>query len=66
MVVGVVVVAIVVIVVVVVLDNAGFQISNSFFIGYAYDHSVTKLQKYNDGSHEIILKFNLNDKSSSF
>lgn len=42
---------------------AGFQISNSFFIGYAYDHSVTKLQKYNDGSHEIILKFNLNDKS---
>ena len=42
---------------------AGFQISNSIFIGYAYDHSVTKLQKYNDGSHEIILKFNLNDIS---
>ncbi|MFD2890549.1 type IX secretion system membrane protein PorP/SprF [Flavobacterium chuncheonense] len=42
---------------------AGFQISKSLFIGYAYDHSVTKLQKYNDGSHEIILKFNLNDKT---
>lgn len=42
---------------------AGFQISNSIFIGYAYDHSITKLQKYNDGSHEIILKFNLNDVS---
>lgn len=41
----------------------GFQISESLFIGYAYDRSVTKLQKYNDGSHEIILKFNLNDKA---
>lgn len=42
---------------------AGFQITNSIFVGYAYDHSITDLQKYNDGSHEIILKFNLNDKA---
>ena len=42
---------------------AGFQITPSIFLGYAYDRSVTNLQKYNDGSHEIILKFNLQDKS---
>lgn len=42
---------------------AGFQIAPSLFIGYAYDRSVTKLQKYNDGSHEIILKFNLQNRT---
>jgi type IX secretion system PorP/SprF family membrane protein len=42
---------------------AGFQVSPSIFIGYAYDRSITDLQKYNDGSHEIILKFNLQNKS---
>lgn len=43
---------------------AGFQISNSFYIGYAYDYTVTKLNKYNDGSHEIIVRFQLQKKSS--
>ncbi|MCO6176121.1 type IX secretion system membrane protein PorP/SprF [Flavobacterium sp. NRK F10] len=42
---------------------AGFQITPSIFLGYAYDRSITNLQKYNDGSHEIILKFNLQSKS---
>lgn len=42
---------------------AGFQITNSIFVGYSYDRSITELQKYNDGSHEIILKFNLNGKT---
>lgn len=37
---------------------AGFYISPKFFVGYAYDHSLTGLRNYNDGSHEIILKFN--------
>ena len=43
---------------------AGFQISNSLYIGYAYDYTVTELNKYNDGSHEIILRFQLQKKSS--
>ncbi|MEO9894067.1 type IX secretion system membrane protein PorP/SprF [Aurantibacter sp.] len=38
---------------------AGFHISKSFFLGYAYDYSITGLQSYNDGSHEIILKYTL-------
>ncbi len=39
----------------------GLHISKSFFLGYAYDYSITGLESYNDGSHEIILKYNLFD-----
>jgi len=38
---------------------AGFQISNSIFIGYAYDAETTQLQNYNSGSHEVFLRFEL-------
>ncbi|THF53079.1 type IX secretion system membrane protein PorP/SprF [Flavobacterium supellecticarium] len=36
---------------------AGFQISDSWFIGYAYDAETTRLANYNSGSHEIFLRF---------
>ncbi|MBQ4914032.1 type IX secretion system membrane protein PorP/SprF [Maribacter sp. MMG018] len=36
---------------------AGFQVSNSTFIGYSYDYNTNILGEYNNGSHEIILKF---------
>ncbi|WP_433829747.1 PorP/SprF family type IX secretion system membrane protein [Flavobacterium anhuiense] len=36
---------------------AGFQISPSFFLGYAFDYTVSELNKYNDGSHEFILRY---------
>ena len=42
----------------------GLQISDSFFVGYSYDYSVTNLNKYNDGSHEIILRYQLQKRSS--
>lgn len=38
---------------------AGFQISNSWFLGYGYDLETTKLSKYNSGSHEIFLRYEL-------
>lgn len=38
---------------------AGFQISEDIFIGYSYDYTTTALNKYNDGTHEIILRFEL-------
>ncbi len=46
------------------IDNAvsglaGFQVSSSMFVGYAYDYNTTSLGEYNQGSHEVILKFNL-------
>ncbi|MGV3696830.1 PorP/SprF family type IX secretion system membrane protein [Flavobacterium sp.] len=43
---------------------AGFQVTNSFFIGYAFDYTTSELNKYNDGSHEIILRFQMQKKSS--
>lgn len=42
----------------------GFQITNNFFIGYSYDYSITDLNKYNDGSHEIIIRFQLLNKAN--
>lgn len=38
---------------------AGFQLSEMLFVGYAYDFETTQLQKYNQGSHEIFLRFEL-------
>lgn len=38
---------------------AGFHITSKFFLGYAYDYTVTGLGDYNSGSHEIILTYNL-------
>ena len=37
----------------------GFQISDSWQIGYAYDAETTKLSNYNSGSHELFLRFEL-------
>tara|TARA_R110000868_G_scaffold102146_7_gene281402 strand:+ start:66536 stop:67516 length:981 start_codon:yes stop_codon:yes gene_type:complete len=44
---------------------AGIQISNSTFLGYSYDYSINGFSGYNDGSHEVILKFYLGKGSSS-
>lgn len=38
---------------------AGFQITDSLMVGYAYDAETTKLANYNSGSHEIFLRFEL-------
>jgi type IX secretion system PorP/SprF family membrane protein len=38
---------------------AGFQINPSWFIGYGYDLETTKLRRYNSGSHEIFLRYEL-------
>ncbi len=46
------------------LDNAisglaGFQISSGMFLGYSYDYNTNPLGEFNNGSHEVILKFYL-------
>jgi type IX secretion system PorP/SprF family membrane protein len=38
---------------------AGFQITDGLYIGYGYDMETTKLRKYNSGSHEVFLRFEL-------
>lgn len=37
----------------------GFQVAPEVFIGYAYDATTTALNNYNSGTHEIILRFEL-------
>lgn len=41
---------------------AGFQVSDNWFIGYAYDSEVTKLANYNSGSHELFLRYEISRK----
>ncbi|RXG15820.1 type IX secretion system PorP/SprF family membrane protein [Leeuwenhoekiella aestuarii] len=38
---------------------AGFQITDNIFIGYAYDYNTSDFNQYNNGSHEILIKFSL-------
>lgn len=37
----------------------GFQLNDGLFVGYTYDAETTKLARYNSGSHEIFLRFEL-------
>jgi type IX secretion system PorP/SprF family membrane protein len=43
---------------------AGFQITDGLFIGYSYDKETTELRRYNSGSHEVFLRFELFNKVS--
>ncbi len=36
---------------------AGFQITDQLNIGYSFDYTTTELNKYNDGTHEIFLRW---------
>ena len=42
----------------------GFQITDGLMIGFAYDRETTELQQYNDGSYEVVLRFELFKKYS--
>lgn len=37
----------------------GFQVNDGLFIGYSYDADTSKLARYNSGSHEIFMRFEL-------
>jgi type IX secretion system PorP/SprF family membrane protein len=41
---------------------AGFQVNEGLFIGYSYDADTTKLARYNSGSHEIFMRFDIFNK----
>lgn len=38
---------------------AGFQVTDHIMVGYAYDYETTDLSRYNSGSHEVFLRFEL-------
>ena len=43
---------------------AGFQVTDGLYLGYAYDLETTHLSKYNSGSHEVFLRFELFDNKN--
>jgi type IX secretion system PorP/SprF family membrane protein len=38
---------------------AGFQVSDGFYIGYGYDQETTNLANFNQGSHELFIRYEL-------
>jgi type IX secretion system PorP/SprF family membrane protein len=40
----------------------GFQVNDGLFIGYSYDNDIQALKRYNNGSHEIFVRFELFNK----
>jgi type IX secretion system PorP/SprF family membrane protein len=36
---------------------AGFQVTEGLYVGYGYDLTTTDLNNYNSGTHEVILRF---------
>jgi type IX secretion system PorP/SprF family membrane protein len=42
-----------------VLGMIEIQANNQFRIGYAYDYTISELTRYNSGSHELMLRYEL-------
>lgn len=42
----------------------GYTFKNMLFLGYSYDINLTKLRKYNSGSHDIMIKYNFWEKNA--
>ena len=46
--------------------NIMYNVSQNLRIGYAYDYQLTSLQKFSQGSHEIMLSYDLRSKAKGF
>ncbi|MDF1673922.1 MAG: type IX secretion system membrane protein PorP/SprF [Vicingaceae bacterium] len=42
------------------------HVSDQIILGYSYDHSISSLQQYNNGSHELFLRYDFRYKVKSF
>ncbi len=43
-----------------------FHITDQIILGYSYDHTISELQKYNNGSHELFLRYDFRYKVKTF
>ena len=43
-----------------------FSMSDAFRIGYAYDHTISNLGRFNSGTHEIFLLFNIGKQGKGY
>jgi len=46
--------------------NVVYHIKNTLNIGYVYDFPINGLRKYQSGSHEVILQFDIQPKKSAY
>lgn len=46
--------------------NLMYNINQNMRIGYAYDYQTTSLQKFSQGSHELMLSYDLRSKAKGF
>ena len=42
------------------------HLTDQLILGYSYDHTISELQKYNNGSHEIFLRYDFRYKVKAF
>jgi hypothetical protein len=40
-----------------VLGMVEIQVTPQIRVGYAYDHTITQLNQFNNGTHEIMLRY---------
>ena len=45
---------------------AGFQTTDTLFIGFGYDHATTNIEQFSNGSYEIMLRFDLSTVSERY
>jgi type IX secretion system PorP/SprF family membrane protein len=46
--------------------NIMYNVNQNFRIGYAYDYQLTSLQKFSQGSHELMLSYDLRSKAKGY
>ena len=46
--------------------NIMYNVNQNLRIGYAYDYQLTSLQKYSQGSHEVMISYDLRSKAKGF
>ncbi len=46
--------------------NIMYNVSQNFRLGYAYDYQLTSIQKFSQGSHEIMISYDLRSKAKGY
>ena len=41
------------------------QISQAFRLGYAFDYTISNLQRYSKGTHELMLRYEFNNQRTN-
>lgn len=48
------------------MGMVGFNVNQSFKIGYSYDYNLSNLNEFNSGTHEVMLIYNINNLLNAY